>query len=203
MSFFSSTSKIVNASPIPSSVRKSDAVALLHDHEFFLLCDPHHASHKTLPQPPETEKDPSNIDAARKHFKLPSSLTPADPHSDNGSGPVVKVYEVVDHMPNPVWSSNVVSQEEFVDHGDGAWVRIRSPMGVVMETNWSVREKEGDADGELELVEDVEINCSRLVMGIVKGQVENNWKGIHKQIIDKLVKDAETTAAGGAAATAV
>ena len=32
-------------------------------------------------------------------------------------------------------------------------------------------------------------------MGIVKGQVENNWRGIHKQLIDKLVKDAEGTAA--------
>lgn len=47
-----------------------------------------------------------------------------------------------------------------------------------------------DGEGSLELVEDVLISCSRLVMGIVKGQVENNWRGIHKQIIDKLVKDA-------------
>ncbi|KAI8954874.1 hypothetical protein F4801DRAFT_575260 [Xylaria longipes] len=178
----SSTSTSVNASPIPSSVRKEDAVALLHDHEFFLLCDPHHLSHKTLPQPPETEKEPASVDAARKHFKLPEALEPVvEP-----AGPVVKVYEVVDDLPNPVWSSHVVSREEFVDHDEGTWVRIRSPMGVVMETQWSVREK----NGVLELVEDVVINCSRLVMGIVKGQVENNWRGIHKQIIDKLVADA-------------
>ncbi|GAW19927.1 hypothetical protein ANO14919_094200 [Xylariales sp. No.14919] len=181
MSFLSSTNTTVNASPIPSGVRKEDAVALLHDHEFFLLCDPHHASHKTLPQPPETEKEPASVDAARKHFKLPATLKPHE-----RPGPVVKIYEVVDHMPNPVWSSNVVSREEFVDHDDGMWVRIHSPMGVVMETHWSVREK----NGALELVEDVLINCSRLVMGIVKGQVENNWRGIHKQIIDKLVKDS-------------
>ncbi|KAI0442487.1 hypothetical protein F4803DRAFT_371883 [Xylaria telfairii] len=189
MSFLSSTSTSVNASPIPSSVRKEDAVALLHDHEFFLLCDPHHLSHKTLPQPPETEKEPASVDAARKHFKLPEALEPVV----GPAGPVVKVYEVVDDLPNPVWSSHVVSREEFVDHDEGMWVRIRSPMGVVMETRWSVREKNetGDAEGSLELVEDVLINCSRLVMGIVKGQVENNWRGIHKQLIDKLVKDAE------------
>ncbi|KAI0486397.1 hypothetical protein F4859DRAFT_368781 [Xylaria cf. heliscus] len=223
MSFLSSTSTSVNASPIPSSVRKEDAVALLHDllsitsrmqnkplislsvfkDEFFLLCDPHHLSHKTLPQPPETEKEPMSVDAARKHFKLPEALEPVI----GPSGPVVKVYEVVDDLPNPVWSSHVVSKEEFVDHDEGMWVRIRSPMGVVMETRWSVREKNGDAgDGEgqgegkggLELVEDVVINCSRLVMGIVKGQVENNWRGIHKQIIDKLVKDAGAGAAAPA-----
>ncbi|KAI1279969.1 hypothetical protein F5Y07DRAFT_356885 [Xylaria sp. FL0933] len=201
MSFLSSTATAVNASPIPSSVRKEDAVALLHDHEFFLLCDPHHSSHKTLPQPPETEKEPASVDAARKHFKLPETLEPLTSTSTHaGPGPVVKIYEVVDLLPNPVWSSNVVSREEFVDHGEGTWVRIRSPMGVVMETNWSVREKKS-GDGGLELVEDIFINCSRLVMGIVKGQVENNWRGIHKQLIDKLIKDAEAKA-GNAGETA-
>lgn len=125
-----------------------------------------------------------------------------DDGEEGGPASVVRVYEVVDHMPNPVWSSHVVSREEFVDHDEGTWVRIRSPLGVVMETRWSIRERgsskggkggkegEGEDGGTLELVEDVVINCSRLVMGIVKGQVENNWKGIHDQIIDKLVKDA-------------
>ncbi|KAI1433758.1 hypothetical protein GGR50DRAFT_471239 [Xylaria sp. CBS 124048] len=181
MSFLSGTSKLVNASPIPSVVKKEDAVALLQDHEFFLLCDPHYTSHKLLPQPPETEKDPTSVDAARKHFRLPVSLRPIVAPTQ----PVVRVYEVVDHLPNPVWSSNVVSREEFVHHDEGIWVRIHSPMGVVMETLWSVR---GTQDGKgLELVEDVVISCSRLLMSLVKGQVENNWKGIHKKIIDRLV----------------
>ncbi|KAI1152170.1 hypothetical protein F4825DRAFT_450764 [Nemania diffusa] len=160
--------------------------------EFFLLCDPHHLSHKTLPQPAETAADPASVDAARRHFKLPDSLQPLASTAADAAGPVVKIYEVVDNLPNPVWSSHVVSREEFVDHDEGMWVRIRSPMGVVM----GVREKSAGAgaEGELELVEDVVINCSRLVMGIVKGQVENNWKGIHNQLIDKLVKDAETAA---------
>ncbi|KAI1122398.1 mediator complex subunit MED14 [Nemania abortiva] len=195
MSFLSSTSTTVNSSPIPPSVRKEDAVALLHDHEFFLLCDPHHLSHKTLPQPAETEADPASVDAARKAFKLPEGLEPlVSTKTNEGPGPVVKVYEVVDNLPNPVWSSHVVSREEFVDHDEGTWVRIRSPLGVVMETRWSIREK-NEGGGVLELVEDIVINCSRLVMGIVKGQVDNNWKGIHKKLIDKLVKDTETTPA--------
>lgn len=201
MSFLSTTSTVVNQSPIPSSVSLDDAVAQLHDHEFFLLCDPHHLSHKTLPQPAEMEADPADPDLARKHFKLPKDLVPvvlSRADEAPGPAPVVRIYEVVDHMPNPVWSSHVVSREEFIDHGEGTWVRIRSPLGVVMETRWSIRERrkgEEEDGATLELVEDVVINCSRLVMGIVKGQVENNWKGIHKQIIDKLVKDAETAAA--------
>ncbi|KAI2636015.1 hypothetical protein GGS21DRAFT_514185 [Xylaria nigripes] len=180
MSFFSGTSKIVNRTPIPSVVSKNDAVALLHDHEFFLLCDPHRSSHKTLPQPLEAT---TSVAAAQKHFALPPTLVPA-----RTPGPVVKLYEVIDHVPNPVWSSKVVSREEFVDHDEGVWVRIRSPLGVVMDTLWSVRA--GDDGRGLELVEDVVINCSRLVMGIVKGQVEGNWGAIHGKIIDKLVVDA-------------
>ncbi|KAI1369240.1 hypothetical protein F5Y08DRAFT_334652 [Xylaria arbuscula] len=159
--------------------------------EFFLLCDPHYTSHKSLPQPPETAADPASVAAARKHFELPEELQPLTSTAKHaGPGPVVKIYEVVDELPNPVWSSNVVSREEFVDHNEGTWVRIKSPMGVVMETRWSIREND-EKEGILELVEDVFINCSRLVMGIVKGQVENNWRGIHKKLIDKLVKDAE------------
>ncbi|KAI0200304.1 hypothetical protein F4808DRAFT_165856 [Astrocystis sublimbata] len=188
MSFLNTSSTSVNATPIPSNVRREDAVKLLQDHEFFLLCDPHHLSHKTLPQPAETEKDPASVDLARKHFKLPADLEPVV------TDPVVKVYEVVDDLPNPVWSSHVVSREEFVDHDEGTWVRIHSPMGVVMETRWSVREDKKTGKGALELVEDVAITCSRLVMGIVKGQVENNWRGIHKKIIDKLVADTAPAA---------
>ncbi|TRX97705.1 hypothetical protein FHL15_001460 [Xylaria flabelliformis] len=192
MSFLSSTNISANTTPIPAGVRKEDAIALLHDHEFFLLCDPHHLSHTTLPQPPETQKDPSSVAVARKHFKLPDTLKPVV----GPTGSVVELYEVIDDLPNPVWSSKVVSREEFVDHEEGMWVRIHSPMGVILETKWSVREKKGD--GKLELIEDVLINCSRLVMGIVKGQCENNWPGIHKKIIEKLVTDAE---AGKKAAT--
>ncbi|KAI1756544.1 hypothetical protein F4782DRAFT_526230 [Xylaria castorea] len=188
MSFLNSTHISANTSQIPPGVRKEDAITLLHDHEFFLLCDPHHLSHKSLPQPAQTEKDPASVAVARKHFKLPETLRPVV--VAGGGGSVVELYEVVDDLPNPVWSSHVVSREEFVDHEEGMWVRIHSPMGVVLETKWSVREK-GGADGKLELVEDILINCSRLVMGIVKGQCENNWGGIHKKIIEKLVADAE------------
>ncbi|KAI1333301.1 hypothetical protein F5Y16DRAFT_9285 [Xylariaceae sp. FL0255] len=191
MSFLNTSAKVTNRSVIPSPVTKEAAVALLHNHEFFILCDPHYASHKLLPQPAETAKDPTSVELAKKHFKLPATFTPLASTATYRDGPVVKVYEICDHMPNPVWSSNVVSNEEFVDHADGIWVRIRSPMGVVMDTMWSIQvDASGSGGGKMELVEDVVINCSRLVMGIVKGQVDNNWPGIHGKLIEKLTKDA-------------
>ncbi|KAI0175955.1 hypothetical protein GGR52DRAFT_338193 [Hypoxylon sp. FL1284] len=208
MSFFTGKTKMVHSTPIPSSTRsaaagvagrvtKSAAVARLHDHDFFLKTDPHFVSHRRLEGKElngnageETDEDENDAEAARRRYQLPADVEPA-------GRPAVRVYEVVDHVPNPVWSSSVVSREELADVRDGVFVRIRSPLAVVMETRWTVRERggeQGEEEAELELVEDVEIVCSKLLVGIVKGQVDNNWKGIHERIIARMVEDAKGTA---------
>ncbi|XXG94077.1 hypothetical protein Hte_000328 [Hypoxylon texense] len=218
MSFFTGKTKLVNSTPIPSSISSSTgdaaaatagkitkeaAIALLHDHDFFLKTDPHHVSHRTLaPVAGEDEKESSGMDAAtaRQIHQLPRDVEPV-------SRPPVRVYEVVDHVPNPVWSSSVVSKEELVNVKDGLFVRIRSPLSVVMETRWIVRERKGgksggeeeEDDGELELVEDCEIVCSKLLVGIVKGQVDNNWEGIHARIVARMVEDAKKKKENGGA----
>ncbi|KAK6948247.1 hypothetical protein Daesc_010011 [Daldinia eschscholtzii] len=207
MSFLTGTTKLVNTSAIPAGVSRSAAVSLLHDHDFFLRCEPHYVSHRTLP-PTEASSSASASAAAKSEYQLPRDLEPV-------GEPPVKLYEVVDHVPNPVWSSSVVSNEEFVDFKDGLWVRIRSPLAVVMETRWTIRERkknkkektttsengkgegeEGEEEGELELVEDVMISCSKLLMGIVKGQVDTNWREIHRRIAARLVEDAKKKKAG-------
>ncbi|KAL7628765.1 hypothetical protein AAE478_000280 [Parahypoxylon ruwenzoriense] len=193
---FTGTINIVNKSPITAGVEgvvisKEAAVALLHDHAFFLRCDPHFVSHRPIPPTEPGSNEEANT--ARRAYQVPANIEPL-------GSPAVKLYEVVDHVPNPVWSSSVVSKEEFVDFKDGLWVRIRSPLAVIMETRWTVRarrpseEEDGEEEvkeGNLELVEDVDISCSKLLLSLVKGQVENNWKGIHKKIIDRLVEDAK------------
>ncbi|KAI1338632.1 hypothetical protein F5Y15DRAFT_416854 [Xylariaceae sp. FL0016] len=190
---FTGSSKLTNITPLPAQVPRAVAVSLLQDHDFFLHCDPHYASHKEL-APPAGAEVAGAAERVRQEYKLPEDVVPLA-HGGGGDGDgdgqvYVKLYEVVDHVPNPVWSSNVVSKEEFVDFADGLWVRIRSPMGVVMETKWFVREKK-EGGGGLELVEDVDVSCTKLLLGIVKGQVENNWKGIHERIVKRMVEDAE------------
>lgn len=187
---------MVNISPIPTTageggpmITKDAAVALLHDHNFFLHCDPHYVSHRALPpQNPDANAN-ANPETAKKEYQLPRDLDPL-------GSPAVKLYEVVDHVPNPVWSSSVVSKEEVVNFKDGLWVRIRSPLSVVMETRWSIKEAEEGEEGEgLQLVEEVDLSCSKLLISMVKAQVENNWKGIHGKIVDRLVADAKKKAA--------
>lgn len=175
-----STSILKNTTPIPASVKKADAIAVLQDHDFFLHCDPHLTGYEALPAP-----DPPVAIAA---YKLPKGVTAAP----GGPELAVKLYEVTDHVPNPVWDSNVKSTEEFVDFAAGLWVRIRSPMGVTMETTWYVVERaagEGKEAG-LDLVEDVVITCNRLLVTLVKGQVEANYAKIHEKIVKRMVEGA-------------
>ena len=109
---------------------------------------------------------------------IPPMRTCSPPTSDDP-----KIYEVVDRvhaLPAGLWDSDVVSTSEVVDLERGIFVRLRSPLSVVMETVWEVREVEGVG---LELVEESVISCSRLLAGIVKGQCEANWKGIHEKLI--------------------
>ncbi|KAI0021001.1 hypothetical protein F4780DRAFT_778987 [Xylariomycetidae sp. FL0641] len=217
MSFFSGTTTLSNATALPAAVTRAAALAALRDHAFFLRCDPHYASHKTLPLPDDAAGGGSggSADAAAKALAVPPAVgaplpiaRPAGSGTKGGEeqkeedegGRYAAVYEVVDHLPNPVWSSRVVSREEFVDFADGLWVRIRSPMGVVMETTWAVRGRPGAQGGgeeeaaALRLVEDVRIQCSRLVLGIVRGQVEANWQGIHHKLIARMVEVAKAGA---------
>jgi hypothetical protein len=67
-------------------------------------------------------------------------------------------------------------------------------MGLVQTSLWTVEEAKAEdggveqenVEGRLVLVEDVEIKCSRLLMGTVKGKCEENWKGVHQRWITKL-----------------
>ena len=58
-------------------------------------------------------------------------------------------------------------------------------MGVVLETFWRVR----DAEEGMVLVEDVTVRCSRLLVGIVRGQCEGNWRGIHGKVVARLERE--------------
>ncbi|KAK6217709.1 hypothetical protein LQW54_003218 [Pestalotiopsis sp. IQ-011] len=187
MSFLNTTATLRNATPIPlPASKRQGAVARLHDHDFYLHCDPHLTGYKAVA--------PSDPPASFESYKVPAAAAGAA-----GESPaVVKLYEVQDHVPNPVYSSNVTSREEMVDFADGLWVRVRSPMAVVMETTWTVREKSGSGGGDekegLELVEEVYVSCNRMLMGIVKSSVEANWQKIHHKIVARMVEDAGAAA---------
>lgn len=153
----------MHSSKLPKGATKEQAIQLLlHNHEFFLECDPHLV--KFQPITPET--------------------APVVPEEVKGLAEP-KTYQVTDlvhTLPAGLWDSNVVSTYEMTNIADGVFVRIKSPMSVVMDTIWTIQ---GEGE-ELELVEDVAIRCSKLLVGTVKGLCESGWSKIHAKMLAKL-----------------
>ena len=166
---FNTTESLQHATPIPSSVPPAKAIAQLHDHEFFIKCDPHMMDYKLIASSTDPEPKVPND-------RVPEVVPVAPP----------KVYNVTDRvhaLPAGLWDKDVVSTYEFFNLERGVFVRTRSPMSTTLETVWTIRETE---DGGFEMVEDVVIKCSRLLVGVVRNACETGWKGIHAKMVKKM-----------------
>jgi len=141
----------------------------LQDHDFFLRCGAHLQSFEPLPPPAGDQELPV----------LPGAVKPT------AATRAYRVTDIVHTLPAGLWDSNVVSTYEITDTADGVFVRIRSPLSVIMDTVWEVREAAG-GQGGLELVQDIEISCSRVLVGTVKGLCEGGWEKIHASMLARL-----------------
>lgn len=176
---FSTSTRLKHTTTVPAGVPASKAIALLQDHKFFIECDPHMINFEAS----ETPTPPPSIPADRQS----SDAAPvADP----------KCYKVTDRvhaLPAGLWDSDVVSTYEFIDTKKGVFVRTRSPLSVLLETVWEIRETE---DGGYELLEDIIFTCSRLLAGVIKKTCEDGWQGIHEKMMSRLREEAKQESAG-------
>lgn len=143
---------------------------MLHDHEFFLQCDPHLSKFEKL-KPDE----PPAIPDAIKAQVTPGSETKS-----------YSVTDIVHTIPAGIWDSNVVSTYEITNTTSGLFVRIKSPLSIVMDTTWEIKAGE---DGALGIYEGIEITCSRLLLGIVKSQCEGGWDQIHAKLNGRIEEE--------------
>jgi hypothetical protein len=158
---------------LPAGATLEQGIAALHDHDFFMRCNPVASEIKRL-----AATDPEAKAAAE-------SVTGKPPAYDVEPlpGREVDYFRITDVVPNPVWNSNVVSTYALIDVASGVMTKVLSPLGITTDTLWQIRERE---DGTFELVEDVLITCSRLLVGMVKGQTEKGWPKIHGNIMKRL-----------------
>ncbi|KAF4998465.1 hypothetical protein FGRMN_3154 [Fusarium graminum] len=163
---FRTTAQIQHTSVIPSGIAASKAIEMLHDHVFFLRCNPYMIKHEALPVPEPAPSFPDTL-------KVRPVASP-------------DCYSVTDRihaLPAGMWDSDVVSTYEFFDLDRGVFVRTRGPMGLVLETVWQIEEAAGRS---LEITETVEISCSRLMIGMIKSSCEAGWKGVHEKMLERL-----------------
>ncbi|KAH8891901.1 hypothetical protein GQ53DRAFT_686599 [Thozetella sp. PMI_491] len=170
-SIFNGTARMVHSSKLPETTTRKQAVAMLQDHEFFLHCDPHMSKFEKLADMKPTTPVPETV-------------------KGTGGEECYTVTDVVQALPAGLWDSNVVSTYEFTDTEDGIFVRIRSPLKVVLDTIWTIQGE----DGQLEMVEDANIECSRVLVSVVKSQCEGGWAQIHGKMIDRLKSEVAPSA---------
>lgn len=164
--------------------RHAPALAIFHDHAFFLSADPNLISFTADVAPPPGGSGPGGLHAlppAIKAVQKPDSAT--------------RCYEATDRMP-PGAGAALISRMlpglstttiyyEITDTTDGVFVFLRAPLGVTQERRWVLEEGEGE-EGGLRIVEYVEIFCSRLLYGTVKAQQEQSWKEAHAKYVRKM-----------------
>ncbi|TLD25132.1 hypothetical protein PspLS_05532 [Pyricularia sp. CBS 133598] len=188
-SLFTGTAQVSHKTKLPAEASRASSIAMLHDHAFFLECDPHLVKFNTL--------GADKVAALKKTSKLPKGIEAVSE---------TKYYEVNDlvhNLPGGMWDSNVVSTYEMTNTAEGVFVRIRSSMSVVMDTYWAIREmaagevaENGDkTPGGLAILEEITISAPRLVVGVVKGLCEGGWKKIHDKMLTRFQPEGQTAAA--------
>lgn len=166
LAWFNTTSTLVHVSAIPEGIPASKLAEGLQNHVNYLKHNPHMAKYEPIATP--TDPAPTIPDARGA--------------SATGKPDCYRVTDKVHTLPAGLWDSDVVSTYEFIDVEKGVFVRIRSPMSVMMESLWLVKETE---DGKAELVEEQVITASRLLMSTVKSMSEAGWNDIHASMIKK------------------
>lgn len=164
--WLNTTATLRNVTTLPPEVSFARALETIQNHKVHMQCDPHMVKFESIPQPSKVE-------------------TPTVP-SDRGIVAVEEpaYYSVTDKvhtLPAGLWDSNVESVNEFVTLEKGVFVRLYSPLNVVMETVWTVKD---NGNGGVDLVEDVLIKASRLLVGTVKTMCNTNWRTFHGKIVD-------------------
>jgi hypothetical protein len=183
---------------------------MLWDHEFLIKCDPYLTKYERLPPaeaaklnpPPSIPDDVKAQLRPRQQQQQAGQLGPQSPEpgpgqerqdqdgeEEEGVVPICyRITDIVMAIPAGLWEPTVVSDSEFTDIRDGVFVRLRSPLSVVMETFWEIRDVEGEG-GALELAEEITIKCSRLLVGLVRKECENGFGEIHGRCIARLEEE--------------
>jgi hypothetical protein len=170
---------VTHVTPVPANIPAVKAIELLQGHEFFIKSNPHMITYEEI-DPPATNPFP----AIPEERGVTAVAAPR----------CFKVTDRVQALPAGLWDSDAVSTYEFINIERGFFMRIRSPLSIVMESVWQINDKD---DGAYEMVEEIVIKCSRLLIGVIKSTCDSGWEGIHAKMMAHL---SESLATNGVAA---
>ncbi|CAN8097213.1 unnamed protein product [Discula destructiva] len=167
------------ATEVKGAVTAEQAVAVFHDHEFFMEVDPNMLSFKADVEP-----------QAGKLRELPAEIKAVKTGE-------TRCYEVTDRMPGVALFAKLLPglattniYYEMTNTKDGIFMFLQAPLGVTQERRWVAESGDG-----LKIVENVTIFCSRLLYGTVKGQQDQDWHSVHTKYVKKMGGEVGTQSA--------
>ncbi|KAK4191730.1 hypothetical protein QBC35DRAFT_470410 [Podospora australis] len=160
-------------SPTPGTTR-AIALAVLSDYEFFLQCNPVHDKSQII-QPPSPPELP---EAIKSRLRTPDTKTV-----------VYQVIDVLHALPAGIWDTSVASTYEFTNLDNGVFLRIKAPLGVILDTVWAVRED--PETGMVEIVDDNTITCNRMLIGVMRKECEGGAEKMMPKILARMAEDVE------------
>ncbi|KAL2270231.1 hypothetical protein VTJ83DRAFT_2415 [Remersonia thermophila] len=199
MPILTTTTRVTYATRLPRGTTHASALAMLADHEFFLACGPHMAKYERITASDDNAAKQSRPAGPEIPDFVKEKLRGGS--SGNAQLPEPHRYRVTDNVNAglaSMFGTHVVSEYEFVHlpDGGGLYVRVRSPMGIVMDSLWEVREADQGQDDEpdsgsgsapdLDLVQNGAITASRFLVGVVKGQCDDGSMEIHRRLVKRL-----------------
>jgi hypothetical protein len=160
------TANLHHRTLLPTTATKEKAISIFRNHDILIRLDPD-----------------------LQHYEP----APAEPN-DSTKTKRYNITDVMHTLPRGLWDTSVSFSAEITDIDDGVEWIVRAPLGLVQKSLWTVEvagekdrgEEDEAVEGRLVLVEDVEIRCSRLLVGTVKGKCEENWRGVHERWVQKL-----------------
>ncbi|EHA51926.1 hypothetical protein MGG_05907 [Pyricularia oryzae 70-15] len=164
MGFLETSFPLSHKHAIPAGVDKATAIAKLHDHIYIIDCGPYVTSRTPQPSP------------AWDSYDKPKGVTFASEKVD--------VHEVRNKYENPIMGSDIKSTYYFIDTTEGVFIRVHSPMGTVIESIFTVKEK---SDGSLELCHELQGRCNKALAGICKKDADKNYEMLVGIIAQKMV----------------
>lgn len=91
-----------------------------------------------------------------------------------------KVFERCDNLPK-FFAADQNADVQYTDLPNGIHTWVKSSMGLTSDTHLTIETK---SDGQMVMVEDAVLTCSRVWMPIVKSQCEANWREVHQKFVD-------------------
>ncbi|KAK2069882.1 hypothetical protein P8C59_004426 [Phyllachora maydis] len=179
MGFLDTEETTEHISDIDGAVTPDAAIAALHEHELFLRTDPFYLAHAALA-------------TGRHEVRLPDAIQAklAHPAGAAGAPPTTVFFDHVDRVPGYAAKfmpgvSTTTTHYQFTDTTDGVYIHGFCGMNVLVVRTYEIVVG-GQGSSGLRLVERVRVRCSKLLRGVVRSSIADNWHFFHEAFVAKM-----------------